>query len=165
MIENTWASAEKIVINILFLAKQLHQQLTEEAKILKSASQPGELDGCTANKKQLISRLEGFNQQFSEILAFEKLSNNQTGVNEYFQHAALAGLATAEAVANWRQIQLVCAECKFLNESNGASIDLLSQHAKRSLDILKGKSRGANVYGRDGIPKNDPLTHTLTFYL
>ncbi|CAG7856950.1 hypothetical protein MCAMS1_01628 [biofilm metagenome] len=165
MIGNTWGSAEKLVINILSLTKQLHQQLAQEAKILKTAPQAAELDNCTANKKQLTSRLEQFNQQFSEILAANGLPNNQNGINEYFQRAALAGLPTADAVANWQEIQFVCAECKYLNESNGASIDLLSQHAKRSLDILKGKNRGANVYGRDGITKSDPLTHTLTFYL
>jgi flagellar biosynthesis protein FlgN len=165
MIENTWGSAEKLVTNILSLTKQLQQQLVQEAKILKTAPQPVELDGCTTNKKQLTSRLEQFNQQFSEILAADGLPNNQNGINEYFQRAALAGLPAADAVANWQEIQLVCVECKFLNESNGASIDLLSQHAKRSLDILKGKNRGATIYGRDGAHKSDPLTHTLTFYL
>jgi flagella synthesis protein FlgN len=165
MIEDTWGSAEKLVTNILFLTKQLHQELAQEAKTLKSAPQPAELDGCTANKKQLASRLEQFNQQFNEILTADGLPSNQNGINEYFQRAALAGLPAADTAANWREIQRVCAECKSLNENNGASIDLLSQHAKRSLDILKGKNRGANIYGRDGIPKSDPLTHTLTFYL
>lgn len=165
MTEHTWESAEKLVSNILFLTKQLHQQLAQEANILKSAPQPAELDSCTANKKQLASRLEEFNQQFNEILAADDLPSNQHGINEYFQRAASSGLPVADTVANWREIQRVCAECKSLNENNGASIDLLSQHAKRSLDILKGKNRGTNIYGRDGIPKSDPLTHSLTFYL
>ena len=65
----------------------------------------------------------------------------------------------------WKQIQQLCAECKTLNEQNGASIELLSLHAKRSLDILKGKSSAASTYGRDGVTQTDALTHTLTFYL
>ncbi len=165
MIENTWAIVDKLVLNILFLSKQLLQQLTQEAEILKSAPQPGELDNCTSNKKQLISRLEEFNQQFSRVLTTEKLPNDQSGMNEYFQKAALAGLPTTETVNNWQQIQLICTECKVLNEQNGASIELLSHHAKRSLDILKGNTRGAHTYGRDGVSKSDPLTHSLTFYL
>lgn len=165
MMENTWVIAEKLVLNILLLAQQLNQLLTQEAEFLKSAPYPSSLDNCTANKKQLVGRLEELNQQVSQILAVEKLPNNQDGINEYFRRVALAGLQADETVGNWKQIQLICAECKMLNEQNGASIDLLSNHAKRSLDILKGKTRGANTYGRDGTSKSDPLTHSLTFYL
>ncbi len=165
MMENTWVFAEKLILDILFLTEQLSQQLTQEADILKSAPTAESLDGSTANKKQLVSRLEERNQQFSQILAVEKLPNNQVGMNEYFQRAALAGLSTTETVNNWQKIQLICTECKFLNEQNGASIELLSLHAKRSLDILKGKKSGANVYGRDGVSQSETLANTLTFYL
>lgn len=165
MTANTWAGAEKLVARILVLTEQLRQQLASESALLKAAPNPAELDGCTANKKQLLSQLEEVNRQLGGILAREGLPHNQEGVNEYFRRASLAGLETAETAANWREIQLVCGECKALNESNGASLELLGQHAKRSLDILKGKNRGATVYGRDGAPKNDALTHTLTFYL
>jgi flagellar biosynthesis protein FlgN len=165
MMENTWVIAEKLILNILLLTQQLNQQLTQESEILKSAPQPGDLDSSTANKKQLVSQLEELNQQVSQILAVEKLPNNQDGINQYFQNATLAGLPTTGTVNNWQQIQAICAECKALNEQNGASIELLSNHAKRSLDILKGNTRGANTYGRDGVSKSDPLTRSLTFYL
>lgn len=164
MTENAWARTEQLVADILVLAKQLHQQLAQEADILKSALQPGDLDRCTAHKTQLLGQLEGLNRQFSEILARAGLPDDQSGINAYFQRAAADGLAAADTVARWREIQQTCTQCRSLNESNGASIDVLSQHAKRSLDILKGKNGGAIAYGRDGAPKNDPLTHTLTFY-
>jgi flagellar biosynthesis protein FlgN len=165
MIEKTWAIAEKLIIDILFLTEQLNQQLAQEADILKSAPTAGSLDVSSANKKQLVSRLEELNQHFIQILAIEKLPNDQAGINEYFQRATLVGLSTSETVNNWQQIQLICTECKNLNEQNGASIELLSLHAKRSLDILKGKKSGANVYGKDGISQSETLANTLTFYL
>jgi flagella synthesis protein FlgN len=165
MMENTWAIAEKLILNILLLTQQLNQQLTQESEILRSAPQPKDLDLTTTNKKQLVSRLEELNQQVSQILAVEKLPNNQGGIDQFFQNATLAGLPTIGTVNNWQQIQAICAECKALNEQNGASIELLSNHAKRSLDILKGNTRGANTYGRDGVSKSDPLAHSLTFYL
>jgi flagella synthesis protein FlgN len=123
------------------------------------------IDNITAQKKQLIGQLEAFNTQFSQVLVAENLPNNQTGINEYFKRAEAAGLPTNETVMHWQQIQLICAECKDLNEQNGASIELLSLHAKRSLDILKGKTQGPNTYGRDGVSQSEALSHSLTFYL
>lgn len=165
MIENTWATAEKLILNTLILTKQLHQQLAQEADILKTGQQPELIDQSTIQKKQLINQLESLHSQFSQLLASEHLPNNQEGIQLYLQRAETAALSTKETLANWRQIQQLCAECKSLNEQNGASIELLSLHAKRSLDILKGKSQAANIYGRNGVTQSDALTHTLTFYL
>ena len=166
MVEKTWPIAEQLILNMLALAEQLHEQLSQEADILKSGGQEAELiDQSTSAKKQLLNQLEQLNQQFSQILTAEKLPNNQDGVNGYFVHAEAAGLSVVDTVSKWKQIQQVCSECKALNEQNGASIELLSLHAKRSLDILKGKTSGSNTYGRDGVTQSEALTHTLTFYL
>jgi flagella synthesis protein FlgN len=165
MVEKTWSIAEKLILNTLHLTRQLYQQLVQEADLLKTAPQVELIDTITANKKQLVSQLEGFNLQFGQILAAEKLPNNQDGIKEYFLRAEVAGQPTTETLNNWKQIQLICSECRTLNEQNGASIELLTLHAQRSLDILKGKTRGSSTYGRDGVTQRDPLTHTLTFYL
>ncbi|NOS74733.1 MAG: flagellar protein FlgN [Methyloglobulus sp.] len=165
MVEKIWPIAEKLILNTLNLTRQLYQELIQEAALLKNSPQAELLDAVTANKKQLVSELEQFTLQLGQILATEKLPNNQDGVKEYFQRAENSGLPTTETRSNWAQIQIVCSECKGLNEQNGASIELLAQHAKRSLDILKGKPRTPNTYGRDGITQSDPVSHTLTFYL
>jgi flagella synthesis protein FlgN len=165
MIEKTWLAAEKLLLNILITTKQLHQQLVQETGILKTGLPPELIDQCTARKKQLVNQLEELHSQVSQLLASAQLPNNQDGINRYLQQAEAAAFPVAETLANWKQIQQLCAECKTLNEQNGASIELLSLHAKRSLDILKGKSQAANTYGRDGVTQSDALTHTLTFYL
>jgi flagella synthesis protein FlgN len=164
MVEKTWTTTEKLILDTLYLASQLHQQLSQEADMLKASPQAELLDTITANKKQLISQLEGSNSQFCHILAGEGLPPNQEGINEYFQRAQAAGLPTAETTAHWGQIQLICSECKMLNEQNGASIELLALHTKRSLDILKGKTLESSTYGRDGVTQSESLAHTLTFY-
>jgi flagella synthesis protein FlgN len=165
MVAQTWPTAEKLIFNTLGLARQLHQQLAQEADALKDSPQAELIDTITANKKKLVAQLEQLNRQFGQVLAAEKLPNSKDGVKEYFQRAETAALPTDETQKNWSLIQLVCSECKALNEQNGAGIELLAQHAKRTLDIIKGKPRSSNTYGRDGITKHDPLTHTLTFYL
>lgn len=165
MIEKTWPTAEQLILNILGTTQQLHEQLAREADILKTGQPPELIDQSTAQKKQLAHALEGLHTQLNQLLTTETLPHNQDGVLLYFQRAATAALPTTETSARWRQIQQLCLECKALNEQNGASIDLLSLHAKRSLDILKGNTQPANTYGRDGVTQRDALTHTLTFYL
>lgn len=165
MAENTWETTEKLILNILSLAAQLHQQLSQEAELLKTAPKAELLDAITTNKKQLVSQLEGLNAQFCQILVAAGFPDNQDGINLYFESAKASGLPVAETAAHWRQIQLICNECKLLNEQNGASIELLAQHAKRSLDIIKGKPQGSGTYGRDGSAQCEALSHTLTFYL
>jgi len=61
-------------------------------------------------------QLEQFNMQCGQILATEKLPNNQEGIKEYFQRAEVAGLPAAESINNWAQIQIICSECRTLNE-------------------------------------------------
>lgn len=161
MIKKTWLIAEKLILNTLYLTKELHQRLTQEADTLKKFPHAELINDIAANKKRLVMQLEQFNTQCGQILATEKLPNNQGGIKEYFQRAEAAGLPTAESINNWAQIQFTCSECRSLNEQNGASIELLSYHAKRSLHILKGKPHSSNTYGPDGSTQSGQFTRTL----
>lgn len=161
MIEKTYPIAEKLILNALQLAQQLHQELNREAEALKKTQQAELINNLAANKKQLVTQLEQFNSQLAQVLATEKLPNDRESVKEYFKRAEAAGLSAAESISNWAQLMLVCAECRNLNEQNGASIDLLARHTKRSLDILKGKPQFANTYGSDGSTQSERYSHTL----
>jgi len=161
MIEKTYPITEQLILNALQQAQQLHLELTQEAEALKQTSQAELLNTIAANKKQLVAQLEQFNSQLTQVLATEKLSNNQESITEYFKRAETAGLLPAASISNWAQLMLVCAECKKLNEQNGATIDLLSRHTKRSLDILKGKPESVNTYGSDGSAQSDRYSHSL----
>lgn len=161
MIEKTYPITEKLIINALQLALQLHQELSAEADALKKTHQADLINNIAANKKLLVSQLEQFNSQLTQVLATENLANDQDSIREYFNRSETAGLPAAVSIENWTQLMLVCAECRNLNDQNGAGIDLLSRHSKRSLDILKGKSEFANTYGSDGSTQSDRHTHTL----
>ncbi|HEY8035342.1 MAG TPA: flagellar protein FlgN [Methylobacter sp.] len=161
MIEKTYPIAETLILNALQLAQQLHQELNREADALKKTQQAELISNLAANKKQLVAQLEQFNAQLTQVLATEKLPNGRESIKEYFKRAEAAGLSTAESIGNWAQLMLVCADCRNLNEQNGAGIDLLSRHTKRSLDILKGKPEFANTYGSDGSAQSDRYSHTL----
>jgi flagella synthesis protein FlgN len=161
MIKKTYPITEQLILNALQLAQQLHQELNREADALKNTQQAELINNIAANKKQLVVQLEQFNTQITQVLATEQLPNNQESIKEYFNRAKAAGLITAESVDNWAQLMIVCAECRNLNEQNGAGIDLLSRHTKRSLDILKGKPAVATTYGSDGSTQSERHSHTL----
>jgi len=161
MIEKTWPITEKLILNALHLTEQLYDQLTREADTLKKPLHTELINNIATSKKQLVAQLEQFNTQCGQILATEKLPNNQDGIKAYFQRAEAAGLRAVEAINNWEKIQFICAECRILNEQNGAGIELLAYHTKRSLHILKGKSPISNTYGPDGAAQSDPFTHSL----
>ncbi|MBL6986994.1 MAG: flagellar protein FlgN [Methylobacter sp.] len=161
MIQKTYPITEQLILNALQLAQQLHQELNRELDALKKTQQAELINNIASNKKQLVIQLEQFNAQLAQVLATEQLPNNQESIKEYFKRAETVGLLTAQSIDNWKQLMLVCTECRNLNEQNGAGIDLLSRHTKRSLDILKGKSEFANTYGSDGSTKSDRYSSTL----
>lgn len=161
MIEKTYPITEKLILSALQLAQQLYHELKKEAESLKKTQHAELIVNIATNKKQLVAQLEQFNAQLSQVLATEQLPNNQESINEYFNRAKKAGLLTAESFGNWEQLMGVCLECRNLNEQNGAGIELLSRHTKRSLDILKGKPAFTNTYGSDGIAKSDRYTRPL----
>lgn len=161
MIEKTYPITEKLIFNALQLAQQLQQELRKEADVLKKTQHAEQISNIAANKKQLVAQLEQFNAQLAQVLATEKLPNNQESINEYFSRAKAAGLLTAGSVGNWGHLMQVCLECRGLNEQNGAAIELLSRHTNRSLDILKGKPTFVNTYGSDGIARSDRYTRPL----
>lgn len=160
MIEKTWPITEKLILNALYLTEQLYQQLIQEANTLKKPSAMDLIDAIAANKKQLVIQLEQFDLQCGQLLITEQLPNNSEGIKDYFQRAETAGLAIAEAINNWATIQSLCAECRMLNEQNGASIELLAYHTNRSLHILKGKPQSLNTYESNGSTHSDTFTST-----
>ncbi len=150
MIEHTFPIAEQLISNALQLSQRLYQQLTQEADSLVRSPQSGFISVVANNKRDLVTQLDLFNKQLEQILAAEQLPHSQDGINTYFQMAVIANLSTDTLKANWEQLMRLCADCKHLNEQNGASIEILARHNKRTLHILKGKSEVVTSYGRDG---------------
>jgi flagella synthesis protein FlgN len=162
MIEKTFPITEKLIFDALQLTQELYQQLDLEADALKKTHNSESIIKIAANKKQLVAKLELFNSQLGQVLATETLSNSQQGLTDYFNRAKAANFSTEEAIKNWTSIRAISTSSKVLNEQNGAGLDLLARHTKRSLQILKGKAQFANTYGPDGAAKNDTYTRTLS---
>ncbi|MFW5443060.1 MAG: flagella synthesis protein FlgN [Methylococcaceae bacterium] len=161
MINKTYPITEKLLKNGLKLSLKLLDQLTKEADNLKQNVNSTTISNIAKNKKETVSQLEQFSKQLTQVLATEKLHLTPSGIADYFKKAETVTLNTSNSTNRWKQIISISKQCRFLNEKNGASINLLAQHTQRSLHILKGKSRQATTYGPDGSTYNEQISHAL----
>jgi flagella synthesis protein FlgN len=161
MIEKTFPLIEKQILGLLNAVEELYQQLTQEAENLKQTRQAELLDHIAGNKNRLVSRTEQLSRQLEDLLSVEQLPYHQEGIRILFQRAETSGFSTSDTAHRWAQLRSLSAACKTLNEHNGASIELLARHTRRSLHILKGKPPFANTYGPDGTARSDYASHTL----
>lgn len=161
MIEKTFPITEKLLATGLKSTQQLFQLLNNEYEQLKHKTDPEALSALAANKKEVVGQLEQFSKQLGQVLATEKLQSNQDGIMSYLAKAKAADINIAASLQCWLDIAALCQKCRALNEQNGASIDLLSRHTQRCLQVLRGKSQLASTYGPDGTTRSVLFSHTL----
>ncbi|MCK9608689.1 MAG: flagellar protein FlgN [Methylomonas sp.] len=161
MIEKTFPIAEKLLSNGLKLTEKLFELLNAEYEQLKVKSDPMTIASLAAHKKDVVAQLEQFSKQLGQVLATEKLLVSQEGIQTYLAKAKASGINIADSHRYWLDIAALTKTCRTLNEKNGASIDLLSRHTQRALQVLRGKSQLATTYGPDGSTRSELFSHTL----
>lgn len=161
MIEKTFPITEKLLSSGLKSTQKLFDLLNHEYEQLKRKTDPGLLMTTAGNKKEMVAQLEQFSKQLGQVLATEKLTIGQEGINSYFAKAQAMGIDIAAGRQCWLDITELSQKCRSLNDQNGASIDLLSRHTQRSLQILRGKSQLTTTYGPDGTTRSVLFSHTL----
>lgn len=161
MIEKTFPITEKLLANGLRSSQKLLELLNAEFEQLKQKTDPLALSTLAANKRDVVLQLEQFSKQLSQVLATEKLSVSQDGIMNYLAKAKAANINIAECLQCWQNIADLSQKCRSLNERNGASIDLLSRHTQRALQVLRGKSQLTSTYGPDGSTRSELFSHTL----
>lgn len=161
MIEKTFPIAEKLLSNGLKLTQKLSELLNAEYEQLKVKRDPSTIASLAAHKKDVVTQLEQFSKQLGQVLATEKLLVSQDGIHNYLAKAKASGINIADSHKYWLEIATLTKTCRALNEKNGASIDLLSRHTQRTLQVLRGKSQLATTYGPDGSTRSELFSHTL----
>ena len=155
MIEKTYPITLKLLENGLDLSNELLSLLVKEEKELKQNTNSERLSAIVVNKKEKVTQLEQFSKQFAQVLTTEKLPMTPSGIENYFALAKKENLDSSKLTALWQKIVASSKKSQFLNQKNGASINILSQYTHRSLHILKGKSQQATTYGPDGTTYNE----------
>lgn len=161
MINKTHPITEKLLEKGVKLNLILLDLLTTEADSLNRLTNPAILSNIANKKKEAVSQLNVFAKQLSQVLSTEKLEMTPAGVADYFNKAKNVNLDTTKSTSYWQDILSIATQCRSLNESNGASINLLMQHSQRSLHILQGKSQQPTTYGSNGAAQRELFSHTL----
>ena len=161
MIVKTFPITEKLLSNGLKSTQKLLELLTAEFEQLKQKTDPTTLSNLATSKKEVVSQLEQFSKQLGQVLATEQLPLSQEGIMSYMAKAKAANINITASWQHWHEIITLSKKCRSLNEQNGASIDLLSRHIQRSLQILRGKSQLTSTYGPDGSTRSVLFSHTL----
>ncbi len=155
MIEKTYPIAIKLAKNGLLHTQKLFQLLGEEASFLKKNDDPELLVSISAEKQLLVTQLNQFTKQLAQILDTEKYTLSHEGIRNYLEKARDSGLKATELSQYWFEITELSKKCRELNEQNGAGIDLLTRHNRRSLHIIKGNGQTINTYGPDGATSSE----------
>ena len=161
MIEKTYPVAIKLAKNGLIHTQELFQLLSKETSVLNKLNAPDLLAHIAAEKQLLVSQLNQFTQQLGQILNTEKLLLSHDGIRDYLEKARNSGLKATELSQYWLEITELSKKCQELNEQNGASIDLLTRHNQRSLQIIKGTANSVNTYGPDGSASAEHYRNSL----
>lgn len=161
MINKTYPITEKLLKKGLKISLNLLDLLKKEEVNLNQSADPAFISILTGDKKEIVSQLEQFSKQLSQVLATEKLQMTAIDIAAYFKIAETVNFNTEKETSQWQQILSISKQCRFLNEKNGASINLLAQHTHRSLRILKGKPQQSTTYGPDGSTDTGQFSRTL----
>jgi flagella synthesis protein FlgN len=160
MIEKTYPIAIKLAKNGLLQTQELFQLLGEEASLLRKNNDPDLLANIAAAKQLLVTQLNLFTKQLGQILDTEKYTLSHDGIRNYLDKARHAGLKATELSQYWLEITELSKKNQELNEQNGASIDILTRHNRRSLHIIKGNTQ-TNTYGPDGATSGELQSNSL----
>jgi flagella synthesis protein FlgN len=139
-----------LVIDLNKLTKQMSALLSEESDNLKSSS-PEALSDLTEKKKQIAQSLNIKTHQLNHFLASNGFKEGKEGINNWLKKLPASHPARSE----WLELRAITETCAKQNEINGATVRVMQQHARRSLDILRGRHQSDTFYGADGYSKRE----------
>jgi flagellar biosynthesis protein FlgN len=161
MIEKTFPITEQLIESSLTLSEKLQDLLSQEATYLRSKPSAQKIAAVAASKKETVGKLEQLATHLKQVMATEKLTPSSADIEQYFQIAETAGISTRTILQQWHKMQQTAQHCRHLNEMNGASINLLAQHNRRALQILRGKTLQATTYGPDGATHSERFSNSV----
>ncbi len=145
-----------ITIELSKLTKQMSALLSEETDTLKAGS-PEALSHLTEQKKQTAQSLNIKTHQLNHFLVSNGFQEGKEGMSNW-----LKKLPTSHpAHSDWAKLRAITEACAKQNEINGATVRVMQQHARRSLDILRGRHQSETFYGADGYSKRENSSSSI----
>lgn len=134
--------------------------LNREASLIKSRNVEA-IETVTGEKQLSASKLEEFSLELQTM--FSSVGQSLTTVKALDQPGHERQTFSRDLDEQWSNANRLLQQCKKLNESNGAGLELLARHCKRCLDFLRNQSSTTDqTYGPDGIEKQPDSSRSLT---
>ncbi len=137
-------------------ASSLSAILTKEAETLTDGA-PKELEKITASKQQIVQKLDLHYQQLDHFLKSCSLPYGKEGITRLLKQIP----PSHQLHGDWLKLRALTKSCARQNEINGTSVRVMQQHAKRSLDILRGRHQSETFYGADGYTKRESYSTSI----
>ena len=100
---------------------------------------------AAARKLELVAQLEQVHNARCELLQRAGVRQDRPSMERL-----LRLLDEPELTACWRQLREAVQRCRDANLINGAVVELNRQHTRRALDLLRGHTPEATLYGAAG---------------
>lgn len=145
-----------LISDLIKLTKLMSDLLSEEAKAIQNRT-PDVLGRLIERKKEIAQSLNVKTHQLDHFLTLNGFQGGKEGVNIWLQ-----SIPNSNPIhAGWATLKKLTEACAKQNETNGASVRIMQQHARRSLDILRGKHQSDTFYGADGYSKRERLCNSI----
>ncbi|WP_022949433.1 flagella synthesis protein FlgN [Methylohalobius crimeensis] len=121
--------------------RHLYAVLIRERAVLRDRQWEKVLES-TAEKTASLARVDDLWERLTGLPASKDI------IPDWL--ADLTSTGPAEIQAVWAEIRHLARRCRELNESNGATIALLQEYNRKSLELVFGQRRQRVGYGADG---------------
>lgn len=140
-------------------ARHMLALLNREASLIKSRNVEA-IETITGEKQLSASKLEEFSLEIHTM--FSSAGQSLITVKALDQPGQEHRTFSPDLDKQWSNANTLLQQCKKLNDSNGAGLELLARHCKRCLDFLRNQSNSDQTYGPDGVEKNLSSSRSLT---
>ncbi len=150
MTEKDSQNFKGLLQSILNLNQQLNQSLLEESLVLKQSLSAEALDTIASQKTLLVVKLDQSTKALTRLIPEASISNIGLDIIRHIESLAINKAIQDELKTCWLSVEQIMSNNQGLNEQNGATIELLSRHQRRRLQILSGQTPTTQTYGPDG---------------
>lgn len=151
MTERSSQVLKNLLESIFNLNQRLNQSLLEESLVLKQSLSAETLNTIAAQKTHLVTELNQKTTVLTNLIGSSSMSKIGIDIKAYIKGLTISNSVKNELASAWLSIEDSLTSNQSLNEQNGATLELLSRHQRRRLQILSGQNPTTQTYGPDGV--------------
>ena len=131
----------------------MHDLLQQECHALTNRI-VAEIESVALKKQSSVDRILDRTELQRRFFESKQIANGEAGLERFLERFDTQNPDLVELRNYQKKIREYLEQCKKLNVCNGASIELLNRHTRRTIDVLRNAGNPAHTYGPDGNTHN-----------